>query len=351
MMNLRLTAAVAALFATGIAAAPSASANNYVYTQIQIGANPFACATGINNANHVVGEYYGSGSAPFGGYVYVPGGSVTTFGAPGTTDLLDPCAYVSGIMDISNHNLVVAILANSVTHKFVPFTFNPGTGAKKKLPTLARITVPTAINTTGEVVGTSDKNFPFEGHGIVISAGVATLFDPPGSARTVPTDIADDGTVVGFYVGGGATHGFVRSPTGAFTDVDVPGSTDTEINSINTVGDVAGKYYDSTAGHYLGFTKSGSNILTYQFPGAGDTEIVRTLPSGLRIGNYTDASDVVHGFSFLPNVYSTLDPAPGVAIRIRAVNDKGNFVGNVNQPLNGSAYLAICPPHLGVCLH
>jgi hypothetical protein len=345
---------LAGAFAGGaILAACPASAGHYAYTQIQIGTNQYACATGINDSNHVVGEYYGAGDAPYGGYVYYSSGSFFEFDPPRNTGLLSPCSYIYSISNINNKNLTVNTYAVSSAHPFAPFTWSPATGKTKKLPAVSRLTMPTSINTAGVVVGSASKIGPFyQGHGFVVSGGVATEFDPPGSTGTLPLDIADNGTIVGFFSNSTGTHGFILPTSGTYTVVDVPGSTDTEILSIDTAGEVAGRFYSTTAEHYMGFTMSGANIVTYQYPGAGDTEILRALPSGLLIGNYTDSNSVEHGFSYLPDAYSTLDPAPGVAIRIQSVNDKGNFVGNGGgQPTGGFAYLAVCPPGTGVCLN
>jgi hypothetical protein len=343
-MRLIALAAFAGLLAT------SAHANNYVYTQVQITGSPYACAVGINDSNNVIGEYFGEGNAPFGGYLFYPQSSTQIlFNPPPNTGILDSCGYVAGISDIGGHNIGVATYADDVHHSFAPFTFNPKTGKTKKLPKLLRITVPTAINKSGAITGTTDKNNTFAGHGFVISGGTAQQFDAPGATGTVPTDIADDGTIVGYYSGSGGTHGFIRTPAGTFRSVDVPGSSDTEILSINKDGELAGKYYDSTVEHYVGFVKSGAHVETYQYPGAGNTEIMRALANGLRIGNYEDSSSVNHGFSFVPNIYTTLSAPGGAAMWVRAVNSAGNFAGNVGGALAGTAYVAICPPHAGTC--
>lgn len=349
-MQVEIRGATMALAFNTLLAAGAAHANNYVYTQVQITGSPFACAVGINESNNVIGEYYGEGNAPFGGYLYYPnGGTQLLFNAPGNTSILDSCTYVFGISDISTHNLAVATYADGVHHRFGPFTFNPGRGKTTKLPTLFRISVPTAVNKSGVVVGTGDRNFPLQGRGFMVSGGVAQHIDAPGATSTIPTDIADDGTIVGYYSGSGGTHGFVRAPGGTFTSVDVPGSADTEILAINKDGELAGKYYDSTLEHYVGFVKSRRHIATYRYPGGGNTEILGALSSGLRIGNYEDSSSVVHGFSFLSGSYTTLIPPGGSPMVVRDVNSSGNFVGNVGGSSGGTAYVAICPPNAGTC--
>ena len=349
MFNRISAPAIAMCFGT-LAASSPAVASNYAYTQIQIGGNQFACAVGINLSNNVIGEYYGEGSAPFGLYEYYPStGTQLLFNPPKNTGVLDPCAYVLGIAAISDNDLAVGTDASDVHHSFAPFTWNPDTGKTEQAPTLYRISVPIAVNVNGDIVGTGDKNTPFAGHGILVSGGHATQFDPPGSTRTVPTDIAHDGAIAGFYQSSG-THGFVRMVAGAYKVIDVPGSTDTEIFSINNAGQVAGEYYDSTVEHYRGFTaKTKSTIVTYRYPGAGNTEILRILKSGLVIGNYEDSSSVYHGFTYLGGTYTTLIPPSGAAMQVRAVNNLGNFVGNTGDANGGFAYVAICPT--GICQH
>lgn len=347
-----LLLACASAVGAALSNAPAHS-GTYNYTEIQIGFNQYSCASGLNDKNYVVGEYYGAGSAPFGPFLYYPNSSYFEFATPAGSSELFACNYIYPISSVNNKNLTVSTYAISSAHPFAAFTWSPVSLKTKKLPFAARLTIPTAINDSGTVVGTASKVAPFiAGHGFAIAGGAVTLFDPPGSTNTVPLDIAADGTIVGWFQDTAGTHGFILPSTGTYTVVDVPGSTETVIRSINTNGEVAGKYYDTTVGHYRGFTRSGTNILTYQFPGAGDTEILRTLPSGLRIGNYTDSSSVVHGFSYLPVAYTTLDAPGGVAIRIQSVNNNGNFVGNgAGDGTGAHGFVAVCPPHSGVCLH
>jgi hypothetical protein len=63
------------------------------------------------------------------------------------------------------------------------------------------------------------------------SAGYAqkiTSFDVPGSTNTQAQAINSDGQIAGFYTDvAGIAHGFLRRQGGSFTSFDVPGSTGT----------------------------------------------------------------------------------------------------------------------------
>jgi hypothetical protein len=75
------------------------------------------------------------------------------------------------------------------------------------------------------------------------------------------------GTSVGIYnlTSGGANHGFVRTASGVFTAIDVPGATSTTPNFINLEGVVVGSYLDST-GTSHGFVLNRGNIYNCGLP-------------------------------------------------------------------------------------
>ena len=106
------------------------------------------------------------------------------------------------------------------------------------------------INNFGAITGTYlDANNVF--HGFVRSPeGKFTTFDSPGADTapgdfngTFPNAINEAGTITGFYLdASGGSHGFVRSPEGAFTTFDVTGSITgtTTPNALNLEGAVVG---------------------------------------------------------------------------------------------------------------
>jgi uncharacterized membrane protein len=100
------------------------------------------------------------------------------------------------------------------------------------------------INDRGDIVGIFlDDNDLF--HGFLLSKGVLTTLDFPGTSETFATGINESGTVVGFWdlldADGNdlAEHGFTWKD-GAFTEVNFPGSADTDVLGINARGDLVG---------------------------------------------------------------------------------------------------------------
>lgn len=84
--------------------------------------------------------------------------------------------------------------------------------------------------------------------------GKRTIFQDPNAGEsygtgTQPEAINDAGAVTGYYADAeGNVHGFYRSPSGQFTDIDPYGSVFTEPYAINDSGAVAGYWYDAQGG-------------------------------------------------------------------------------------------------------
>ena len=68
-----------------------------------------------------------------------------------------------------------------------------------------------------------------------------TTIDYPGAATTTPWGINTRGDIVGQYVLGDVTHGFLLSG-GQFSTIDFPGATYTAATAINQRGDIVGRY-------------------------------------------------------------------------------------------------------------
>src|SRR5438876_5143112 len=84
---------------------------------------------------------------------------------------------------------------------------------------------------------------------IVLAAEVAAQaqtiisFDVPNSTYTAAQSINTVGDVTGWYGdSGGITHGFIRDANGTITPFDAPGSTSAVPASINDAGQVTGQY-------------------------------------------------------------------------------------------------------------
>lgn len=92
--------------------------------------------------------------------------------------------------------------------------------------------------------------FPAAGQarGYVISNGVVSLLDFPGSTFTQAWDVSPTGTIVGQYSGGGRVHGFYLDGSG-YVSFDVPDSTMTVARGVNPRGEIVGVYNDAAGAH------------------------------------------------------------------------------------------------------
>jgi probable HAF family extracellular repeat protein len=134
---------------------------------------------------------------------------------------------------------------------------------------------------------------------------------------------------------------------GTYTQIDVPGSTYTGANGINSTGDIVGSYGDGSA-IYKGFILSGN---TY-------TAVVHFQRSTYLSGiNDVGQAVGVSGFSFIYNLqtrkYSKVNDPRFYGTYATSINNAGVVVGYVyNQQLDtdrgfelvGSTYSLIAPP-------
>lgn len=182
-------------------------------------------------------------------------------------------------------------------------------------------TIPTAIDTAGDVAGVYiDANNGYHGF-LRASDGTITEFDAPGASTaknrgTAPLAINDAGQIVGFYTTGSVSdptstyHGFLRAADGTFTTIDVPGAgtgesgngrkEGTEAGAVNASGEIAGTYVDSS-GIRHGFVRSASGTYTTFDPPSSSAGIDGIGDLGMDAagdveGAYTDSNGVRHGY-------------------------------------------------------
>jgi len=188
-----------------------------------------------------------------------------------------------------------------------------------------------AINTAGVIAGRY-SDYSGVSHGYVRSAnGTITTFDPSNVATTnpsttknvyneyvgtLPTSIDTAGDIAGTYTDTtGARHGFLRTANGTITTFDVPGADlspcassgmgvlicGTGGFSMNDAGQIVGTYVDqNNIGH--GFLRAANGSITsFDAPGAGTSAYQGTAAfainaAGTIAGTYVDANSVLHGF-------------------------------------------------------
>jgi len=122
------------------------------------------------------------------------------------------------------------------------------------------------------------------------------------------------------------------SITYSFLTVINPGDTNfTQLLGINNASTIAGHYGDGTVVPNNGFTLVLPNLFSPEnFPGAAQTQVVgiNSTIAGETVGFYLDSGGVVHGFTDVSGVFSTVDnPLTLTVTQLLGVNDSGEAAG------------------------
>jgi hypothetical protein len=170
-------------------------------------------------------------------------------------------------------------------------------------------------------------------HGFLLSDGIYTAIDPPGSTLTFAFKISVSGQIVGTYTDvGGTTHGFLRMTDGSYAMLDMPGATATWAGGINEAGQIVGTYFDDAGISHL-YLLSGGSYTTLDLPGSTRTTGWGNNARGQILGQYTDAGGIHHDFlatppSFLLTAGSTAVSGTPFEVTITALDSSGNIDTN-----------------------
>ncbi len=200
----------------------------------------------------------------------------------------------------------------------------------------AGVAVLYGLNDLGQMVG-SVQDLSNNTHGLVVTGGIPSTFDPPSSIYTYANKINDTGAIVGGYEDGVnyVTHGF-KYASGIFTTIDYPGSTYTEADSINKQGDIVGFWEDSVSEH--GYLLHAGTFTSLDYPQALYTEAYGINNNGAIVGFYYDTNDVAHGFFYKDGSYSTIDVPRALNTYLIGILNNGTLVGtyqDVNYEYHG----------------
>jgi hypothetical protein len=183
-------------------------------------------------------------------------------------------------------------------------------------------TLPNAINDAGAITGIYyDVNNV--GHGFLRTPeGAFTTFDAPGSVGyTNPVAINVESGIVGYYGDqNGQARAFLRHPDGTFETWSGPDACTsappgefcggTAAFNINVFGTVAGGYGDTNIVHHLLIRTPAGKLQTVSDPGAGTGSSQGTGCPGCSIGlnlfgaiagYYVDGNYLVHGYLRTPS--------------------------------------------------
>jgi hypothetical protein len=270
--------------------------NRYAFTTLgDQNDSSFNQLLGINNSGTIVG-YYGSGadaSHPNKGYWVTPWYSQGDFG-----DENYPGAAQTQVVGVNTHGATAGFYvdADGTNHGFVNFNDHydqvdaPWTDSKPSFNQLL------GINDDGIAVGfwnDADGN----AHGYtynVWTKSYTPLKWPHGATGVTATGINDKGEVVGFFVVGKTTFGFVWS-YGHFRVIKLGNGTDTQVLGVNNEGVVVGSYVDSH-GTTDGFVLSNGRLRTVMAPHSTSTVVNGLNDKGQIVGFYEDQNKLTKGF-------------------------------------------------------
>jgi uncharacterized membrane protein len=175
-------------------------------------------------------------------------------------------------------------------------------------------TFPFGINHQGDIIGSYTASDGVD-HGFLLQKGAFTTIDFPGADGSTdpilglrgsyPRNTSPQGDLVGFYVAGSVTHGFLLQK-GAFTTIDFPGATATRVFGIDPeTGGIVGFYIASGVTH--GFLLQKGAFTTIDPPGSTFTEMTGINREDDTVGLYTDVVGVTHGFLLQKGAFTTID--------------------------------------------
>lgn len=270
----------------------------YTFVIIQYPGATYSIASGINDAGVIVGDYYpGANGLVQSGFelrngIYRTIGSVDGVLQTSHSSINDTRDIVGAFVSQSNQYLGYKAHAGKVTF------INYGTYDSY----LSHIT------DAGDILGEyspGNNNAPtsiFLDH-----AGQFTAIDHPGDLNgSFASGLNAAGQIAGYYgPGDGSYHGFVRSASGSFSNIDFPGANSTFPSSINIAGKIVGSYCQ----------------------GAADC---------------SNSQRVTHGFLLSHGVYTRFDfPGFSYSGGAAGINDKGAIIGfSCSSSTNCLEYLA-----------
>ncbi len=189
------------------------------------------------------------------------------------------------------------------------------------------------INNSGQIVGSFVAGATT--HGFLDTGGSFTTIDMPGAsgAGTVASGINDAGQIVGDFQDGTTTHGFLKVG-GSFTPIDVPAPLPppgtvrfTVARGINDAGQIVGNFgFGTNAADSHGFLDTGGSFTQLDVPGGFGTAARGINEAGQIVGDFQD-STTMHGFLEVGGSFTTIDVPGARSTSAQGINDAGQIVG------------------------
>lgn len=136
-------------------------------------------------------------------------------------------------------------------------------------------------------------------------------------------------SATGEMVGAAITPPYMRSLeiiNGEATIFDPPGAVSDEATGVNASGVIVGNYLDAANSSH-GYTYSGGQFADIDYPGGTYTVVNDISTAGEIVGYWTDTSEVTHGFVLKNGTYTSFDVPQSKITTLAGINDKGQMVG------------------------
>ena len=155
--------------------------------------------------------------------------------------------------------------------------------------------------------------------------------DPDGVNGTYVQGIDNAGDIVGFYTDATiTTHGFLLSG-GVYTTIDYPGSQNTELYGVNAVGQIVGfSTYPSPVVGFL-YDVATQTFTTISYPGATITYPYAINDAGTIAGYFTYSNSATSGFALAGSTYRSIKPPRASNSYVYGVSAAGELAG-MSQP-------------------
>jgi probable HAF family extracellular repeat protein len=258
-------------------------AHAYTFTILNIGAQAFTQANGINESDEVVGTFIGV-KGLFEGFRRDTKGAISEFSVPN--------ASATSANGINNSGQIVGFFVDASGHTRGFLRHTNGTFTTIDVPGAIQ-TQAFGINALGEIVGTFKDGSGFHGFKRDTKGDFAAINGPGGFGNTEVHGINDSGEIAGsFTTQTDGQRGFLLKPNGELTPFKVPGLP-TDAWGINNSGQIVGFITVTAIGPPFitqGFRRDKNGTVTFIPNAGGLINILQGLginASGKIVGPYT----------------------------------------------------------------
>ena len=116
---------------------------------------------------------------------------------------------------------------------------------------------------------------------------------------------------------------------------DFPGAVDTEATAITPSGDIVGRYF-TPDGVRHGFLLRNHQFTSIDYPNATSTDANWINPRGDIVGGYTDGNGVNHGFVLCHGKFTSVDYPGAQSTNVFGISASGELVGIWNDSQGGA---------------